>query len=814
MKPSVVADYAALAAGRRKSADFTVLRTRSLAGREILAHLVTGGTLDLAGLLTAVHADDPTLLDGWDPYWLGRLGRTLALSRLQDDDLTDAAACFHALLGRFGKGAFGTTTGGLYLDVLYTLGRVDELARLLEVLPTKPDHRDRLWVDLHNPFTVDGGDAYARGRWLTGIARQMGIDTGPIEPISLSDEDAPTPFDRLTSEPLRLVSGPSVSIVVTSYEPGPELLTALRSLAHQTWRDLEILVIDDGSTGDTAAVYEAAEALDRRIRVVRLDENGGTYRARNVGLALAGGDLVTFHDSDDWAHPRRTESQARVFRNDPDTVLCLGRSVRMSPNLELTSLGYPALRQNASSLMFRRAEVLRRVGFMDESRKGADSEYHLRIEAAFGTTARQERKRAFSIVRLNPGSLSRAEFLPGWHHPARRAYRMSYERYHQRLAAGEDPFVPRDAERRFPVPRRFRARHGRARYDVVFIADWRFAGDVQRSALDEIDAARRGGLRVGIAHLETFRQMTEQFHEPLCDPILRRMEDGRVEQVLVDDPAVVGLAIVRDPSVLQFPPAGTADWDVHDLWVVADDPPSAPDGTDARYDPLDCTDHAKHLFGTDPVWVPSGPAVRRALADVDALDLAAGDHPPIVAATGSPPPRRTSGTIRIGRHSDDDPRRFPRDPDELAAAYPIAADISVSFMGGESTVASILGDRALPGTWDLQPSAGTPVGSFLGNLDVFVWFDDPRMPAIPHRPILEAMATGIVVVVPDSYRPLFGDGATYCAAPEVASVVRRLVADDRVRTGQAARAMAHVRDAHDPVSFLERVRPIVGTPAA
>src|SRR5690349_19049417 len=93
---------------------------------------------------------------------------------------------------------------------------------------------------------------------------------------------------------------PAVSVVVICFNDARHLATAVRSATAQTLRELEILVVDDGSDDETPAVAAGLAAADARVRYHRLDTNsGGCSRPRNVGMSLATGDYVTFLDSDD-----------------------------------------------------------------------------------------------------------------------------------------------------------------------------------------------------------------------------------------------------------------------------------------------------------------------------------------------------------------------------------------------------------------------------------------------------------------------------------------------------------------------------------
>lgn len=97
---------------------------------------------------------------------------------------------------------------------------------------------------------------------------------------------------------------PKVSIIVPMYNVGKCAVACLCSLMGQTYKNIEIVVVDDGSTDDTADICARTIADDDRVKLVH-KENGGLSSARNFGLVRATGDFVTFVDGDDvldeWA---------------------------------------------------------------------------------------------------------------------------------------------------------------------------------------------------------------------------------------------------------------------------------------------------------------------------------------------------------------------------------------------------------------------------------------------------------------------------------------------------------------------------------
>lgn len=89
-----------------------------------------------------------------------------------------------------------------------------------------------------------------------------------------------------------------VSIIVPIYNAAPYLRECIDSLVGQTWQDIEVILVNDGSTDDSASICESY-ASDPRV-IYHYQKNAGVSAARNAGLDLATGDYICFVDSDDW----------------------------------------------------------------------------------------------------------------------------------------------------------------------------------------------------------------------------------------------------------------------------------------------------------------------------------------------------------------------------------------------------------------------------------------------------------------------------------------------------------------------------------
>ncbi len=99
---------------------------------------------------------------------------------------------------------------------------------------------------------------------------------------------------------------PLISIIVPVYQVEKYLEKCINSIINQTYKNLEIILVDDGSTDNSPAICDCFQRKDTRIKVIH-QENGGLSHARNVGLEIATGDFIGFVDSDDWVETNMYE---------------------------------------------------------------------------------------------------------------------------------------------------------------------------------------------------------------------------------------------------------------------------------------------------------------------------------------------------------------------------------------------------------------------------------------------------------------------------------------------------------------------------
>lgn len=194
------------------------------------------------------------------------------------------------------------------------------------------------------------------------------------------------------------MSRPSVSVIIPAYNRREAIAGAVRSVLCQSFSDMEVLVVDDGSTDGTVEALSVVD--DPRMRLIAHPTNRGVSAARNTGLHAATGDWVAFQDSDDEWLPAKLEKQmARLAAFGPEAVACYcgmaivdqggGRaSLRYVPPPGLTTVEgdiLPALLESSfvstQTLVARRDTLIAAGGFDEALPALVDWECMLRLAA-------------------------------------------------------------------------------------------------------------------------------------------------------------------------------------------------------------------------------------------------------------------------------------------------------------------------------------------------------------------------------------------------------------------------------------------------
>ena len=247
-------------------------------------------------------------------------------------------------------------------------------------------------------------------------------------------------------------TGPLVSVIMTAFKATELIEVAINSILNQTFRNIELIVVDDASPDDTFQYINNLAKLDSRILPIKLESNGGTYIAKNHGLLHAKGKYVAFHDSDDWCHPDKIRIQVERLEENKHLQGVTTGYVRVDEHSNIIYRGKGAIRHACISLMFRRKEVIDKLGYFDSVRVSADSEFERRIHTVFGKETVEHIHLPFIIASVSSESLSGGgKFAMDWTGLSgpRLEYRRCFELFHDKIRLGkEEGYIP------FPLNKR------------------------------------------------------------------------------------------------------------------------------------------------------------------------------------------------------------------------------------------------------------------------------------------------------------------------------------------------------------------------
>lgn len=147
-------------------------------------------------------------------------------------------------------------------------------------------------------------------------------------------------YELFVSEVREMVTyqQPLISLIVPIYNVENYLWSCLDSIAKQTYSNIEVLLVNDGSPDDSSSICQEFVAKDSRFRYIE-KENGGLSDARNAGIAEAKGEFISFVDSDDWIEPTYVEDlyRAALF-NDAEVVVSNYQEFHQERNVYLIHL--------------------------------------------------------------------------------------------------------------------------------------------------------------------------------------------------------------------------------------------------------------------------------------------------------------------------------------------------------------------------------------------------------------------------------------------------------------------------------------------
>ncbi|MGP4038858.1 glycosyltransferase [Gracilibacillus sp. D59] len=699
---------------------------------------------------------------------------------------------------------------------LILLGDIKRAKNLIDKMLNVEPHPDLYLARANTENSVND-----RLKWINKVYEYLSLNTVYFSQINHENNA----YDQLSTENTssEKFSDAKVTVIIPVYNAEEVIETSLTSILNQTWTNLEVIVVDDCSNDATENIVSRIQQIDDRVLFLKTPTNSGAYVARNIALEQATGDFVTINDADDWSHSKKIEIQVEHLLNNEKYMGNTSQQARATENLNFFRRGKPGLYifSNMSSFMFRRKPVMEKIGFWDSVRFGGDSEFIKRIRSVFGEDSIKEIETGpLSFQRQTESSLTgNSSFgFPGFFMGARKEYLEAQVYYHKNNSNLYYDFPMKT--RPFPIPEpmlpeRIKNKSLRRHFDVIIVSDFRLDGGSTLSNVEEIKAQQKAGYKTGII------QMARYDYSPKkkINPKVRDLFDGETVQLLVYGEKVsCDLLIVRYPPMLQEKQIYIPDVVAKDVRLIINQPPQSAYGTkfDIRYEIDSIYKNMIHYFGTAGTWHTIGPLIRDALIthhqeEIADKPLSKDDWFNIIDVEEWKDFRKSeedkNDVIKIGRHSRDSYVKWPETKEKILSVYPENNNYQVLVLGGASIPKKVIG--YLPENWKVFEFGEISPQQFLKELDIFVYFTHSDWVESFGRVIIEAMAVGIPVILPNNYKLLFKDAAYYAEPDEVEGLIKKFLNDPTLLRSSSEKALHFVEENFSYNMHQKRIERII-----
>ncbi|MCU1515507.1 MAG: glycosyltransferase family 2 protein [Pseudarthrobacter sp.] len=604
-------------------------KLRSVDGRDVLASAATSGrwswnemasALEMYRLGGRLRQQVAPVLDGSPRSSLLLLADLCFRQNILEDDLLNAATLYRYAYQRLGAAPFkGKRRGEFFLDALSRTGQGTEAKRLEGLYDPETKNANDLHLyraNADNPFK--GSAAADIGPWLeevNAIYERAGLARLVLE------DGTSNAFLRLTAEAPGAVSdGPLVSIIMPVYQSDDFTDRAIGSALKQTYRNIEIIIVDDGSPDMSQERLQTWADADERVKVILNGPNSGAYTSRNIGFAAAGGEFVTIFDGDDWQHPQKIELLVKAALAEKDGRLVSAPWTRADEDLFFHYRGWRGafITPAHVSTMFHTETVRTKLGYWDSVRKAADTEFILRYRMLVNDEEPLEVTDApLTISLVGTSNLSIDDFRLGYRSPDRVAYRDSYEHWHRQVAAGQHsgylPFP--QPGRAFPAPAKFLPQGGRAglQLDALLVGDFGDAAGVSTLVREQLAAAAAEGSRIGLMHYPCMLR-TKSIDGRFSDEFMDAFAAGTFSRVELTDNVHAETVHIYDPTAFQYTRHLKSGHTAGGVLVWAQEPPFDAERNEHQYEIATIERNLTATFGGALRWMPQNEQTLTALS--------------------------------------------------------------------------------------------------------------------------------------------------------------------------------------------------------
>ena len=258
---------------------------------------------------------------------------------------------------------------------------------------------DEDFTDWGAEDTEWGFRVWNRGHWIVPVWSAIGIHQEPEGGRNDTDREAGTaitkpmlaqrvPLNYRKEESGRVWHTPMVSIYMPAYNASETIVSAVQSVLNQTFTDIEICIVDDGSTDDTAAILKRNFGHEPRVKW-KTQTNSGISSASNAAIKMCRGPFIGQLDSDDLLQPDAVENTLRILRSDDRIGVVYGSHQKIDRNGEYIGDGYNWPTFSREKLLtgmiihhfriFRARDYWRTSGFSEDLMNAVDYDFFLKM---------------------------------------------------------------------------------------------------------------------------------------------------------------------------------------------------------------------------------------------------------------------------------------------------------------------------------------------------------------------------------------------------------------------------------------------------
>jgi len=241
---------------------------------------------------------------------------------------------------------------------------------------------------------------------------------------------------------------PKVSVIMPAFNCGKYIDESIKSVLNQSYRDLELIVIDDGSIDDTAMVVRKYSG-NPKIRYVRNSAKKGPSAARNKGIGLAEGDFITFLDADDIFLKHKVVEQLKVLEKKGACAVCYANEIYFTDDAakEIVSnyyhfsgdVFYYLKRSNFIAIcsMMAKSEILKEHKFDEDVKLIGHEDWELFLRLAYKGINFLYIDKLLTKIRIRPDSTTVSDIMIN----SRRAVGLKARAYWKEFKKSMNPFT-------------------------------------------------------------------------------------------------------------------------------------------------------------------------------------------------------------------------------------------------------------------------------------------------------------------------------------------------------------------------------------